>query len=525
VASPAQNNTPIGSNSPSTVTDGQGKFSFRDLYPGAYNLSVGANGYAKQEYGRRTLVGPGTPVHVSSGQAVKNIAIELVPGGTITGRIRDNTGQGAVGIQVQLLQPVYSSNGTKTYLSAGTARSDDRGEYRLFWITPGRYILMAGTSLNGSGATGVGSPNEMTGDSIPPTYFPGTVDIAQASIIDVKPASEIGGADIFIMRQGAYRIRGRVIDGQTGQIPGGVVLTIVTPTVTGFQSYSTANQSYNAQDGSFEFRDVSPGPHILRAQPSNLNVVTPGNAGATSTVAARGVTAQVTLNVGSDMDGIVLALVSPVSISGRLTLEGTTGQSSASLNSYRVQIRPSIDGVITSNFSGPAPVSQATSADGMFRIDTVFPGEYRLAVTPVPTDVYVKQARFNQADILNKPIQYTASDSGTLEVVLSARGGEIDGTAVADNLQSVQGSTAVLIPDRQRDRIDLYKNATVDANGKFNFRGIAPGDYRVFVWEAIDPYVYFDPDFLKQNESRGKAVHVSESSREALEVRMIPVEP
>jgi hypothetical protein len=365
----------------------------------------------------------------------------------------------------------------------------------------------------------------MTGDSIPPTYFPGTVDIAQASIIDVKPASEIGGADIFIMRQGAYRIRGRVIDGQTGQIPGGVVLTIVTPTVTGFQSYSTANQSYNAQDGSFEFRDVSPGPHILRAQPSNLNVVTPGNAGATSTVAARGVTAQVTLNVGSDMDGIVLALVSPVSISGRLTLEGTTGQSSASLNSYRVQIRPSIDGVITSNFSGPAPVSQATSADGMFRIDTVFPGEYRLTVTPLPTDVYVKQARFNQADILNKPIQYTASDSGTLEVVLSARGGEIDGTAVADNLQSVQSSTAVLIPDRQRDRIDLYKNATVDANGKFNFRGIAPGDYRVFVWEAIDPYVYFDPDFLKQNESRGKAVHVSESSREALEVRMIPVEP
>jgi hypothetical protein len=161
----------------------------------------------------------------------------------------------------------------------------------------------------------------------------------------------------------------------------------------------------------------------------------------------------------------------------------------------------------------------------MFRIDTVFPGEYRLTVTPLPTDVYVKQARFNQADILNKPIQYTASDSGTLEVVLSARGGEIDGTAVADNLQSVQSSTAVLIPDRQRDRIDLYKNATVDANGKFNFRGIAPGDYRVFVWEAIDPYVYFDPDFLKQNESRGKAVHVSESSREALEVRMIPVEP
>jgi len=522
--SSAQSNTPLGSNSPSTVTDGQGKFSFRDLYPGAYSLSVGANGYAKQEYGRRTLVGPGTPVNVGSGQAVKNVAIELVPGGSITGRIRDSSGQGAVGMQVQLLQPVYTSNGTKTYLSAGTARSDDRGEYRLYWITPGRYILMAGSSLSGV-AAGVGSPNELTGDGIPPTYFPGTVDLAQASILDVKPASEIGGADIFIVRQATYRIRGRVIDGQTGQIPGGVVLSVVTPSVTGSLAYSTSNQSYNAQDGSFEFRDVSPGLHMLRAQPSNSNLVTPGNAGIASTVGGRGMTAQMTLNVQSDMDGIVLTLVSGASLSGRLIFEGATGQSSVSLNTFRVQLRPSIDGSIIANFSGPPPVSQATSTDGALRIDTVFPGEFRLTVTPLPADVYVKQARFNQVDILNKPMQYTASDSGALEVVLSARGGQVDGTAGGDNLQRVQGSTAVLIPDRQRDRIDLYKNATVDANGKFDFRGIAPGDYHVFVWEAIDPYVYFDPDFLKRNESRGTPVHVSESSKETVDVRMISFEP
>lgn len=514
----------LNSNGSTAMTDGQGKFSFKDLNPGAYRVSAGANGYAKQEYGQRTFIGQGTTVSVSSGQAVRDIAIELVPGGNITGRIRDNAGQGAVGIQVQLLKPVYNSNGTRNYLTAGMARSDDRGEYRLYWITPGRYILMAGSALAGLPGSSVGSPNELTGDSIPPTYFPGTFDVTQASIIDVKPASEIGGADIFVSRQATYRIRGRVIDGQTGQVPGGVVLTVVTPSVTGSLNYSTSNQSYNAQDGSFEFRDVSPGPHILRAQLSNSNVVTPGNAGLASTLGNLALTAQANLNVGSDMDGVVLTLSRGASLSGHLVLEGATGQSSISLNTFRVQIRPSIDGAILVNTSGPPPVSQATGADGVFRVDSVFPGEYRMTVTPLSGDIYVKQARFNQADILNKPMLFSPSDSGALEVVLSAKGGGLDGTLVGDDPRRVQGASAVLIPDRQRDRFDLYKTATVES-GKFTLRGIAPGDYHVFVWEAIEPYAYFDADFLKRNESLGRPVHVSESSKESIDVRMIPLEP
>ena len=120
---------------------------------------------------------------------------------------------------------------------------------------------------------------------------------------------------------------------------------------------------------------------------------------------------------------------------------------------------------------------------------------------------------------------FSASDSGSLEVVLRVRGGEVNGTVAGDNPNRIQGSIAVLVPDRQRDRFDLYKSATVDANGYFALRGIAPGDYHVFVWEAIDPYAYFDPSFLRQYDGRGTQIHVAESTKESITVRAIRLEP
>jgi hypothetical protein len=169
--------------------------------------------------------------------------------------------------------------------------------------------------------------------------------------------------------------------------------------------------------------------------------------------------------------------------------------------------------------------SQAISPDGSFRVDNIVAGEYRVFVAPLPPDVYVKQARFNQNDVLNGPMRFSPSDSGTLEILLSPRGGQISGSVLDERQRGVPSILAVLIPDRQRDRIDLYKTSMSDANGIFSLRSIAPGDYHVFAWEAIDPYSYFDPEVLKQFESKGKPVHIAESAKESVDVRVIPAEP
>jgi hypothetical protein len=520
--------TPEGlrNNYGSVLTDSQGRFAIRDLDAGAYRVSVGANGFAKQEYGQRSSGGQGTPVNLNSGQTV-DIGIPLTPAGSVSGRIRDNRGQPAVGIQVQVLKPTYLANGQRNFQSAGSSRTDDRGEYRLFWITPGRYFVMASSGANPNVGALISSPNEMAGDGIAPTFYPGSLDISQAATIDVKPGADIGGVDVIVNRQPSYRVRGRVVDSRNGQVPTAVNIALNTPLLTGGTSISNSVVSYDPRDGTFELRDVSPGPHTIRATlPISSNNVTPANAG---TVSASGqlVSGQVALNVMSDMDGIVVNLSPGVSISGRLTLEGPDVPGipgKGNLAPYRVQLRP-LPSAIFSTAGGQQPQSQPTSADGVFRIDIVLPGEYVIAVAPLPGDVYVKQARFNQNDVLNKPMQFSSSDSGTLEVLISSLGGQINGTVTDDRKRGIPNTQAVLIPDRQRDRIDLYKTATSDSNGLFTLRGVAPGDYHLFAWEAIDPYAYFDPDVLKQFESNGAPVHIAESAKESVDVRVIPAEP
>jgi hypothetical protein len=507
------------------LTDSQGRFAVRDLDAGTYRLSVGANGYAKQEYGQRSAGGQGTPVNLNSGQSA-TVSISLTPTGNISGRIRDNSGQPVVGLQVQALKSNYNGNGQRTFQSAGSSLTDDRGEYRLFWITPGRYYVMAVSVANSNAGALISNPNAMMGDGIAPTFYPGSTDISQAAVIDVRPGSDVGGADVIVNRQPSGRIRGRVIDSRNGQAPDVVSISLNTPLLAGGSNISNSVVSYDPRDGTFELHDVSPGPHSIRVTlPSSSNTVTPANAG-TISAAGQAVFGQVALNVMGDVDGVVVTLSAGVSISGRLSMEGLDmpgTPSTVSLSSYRTQLRPASSAVFPST-GGPQPQSQATSADGVFRIDNVVPGEYVVAIAPLPGNVYVKQVRFNQNDVLSKPMQFSSSDSGTLEVLLSSRGGQIDGTVVDERQRGIPNTQAVLIPDRQRDRIDLYKIGMSDANGLFTLRGIAPGDYHVFAWEAIDPYAYFDPDVIKQFELKGKPVHIVESAKEHVDVQLIPAE-
>jgi hypothetical protein len=113
-------------------------------------------------------------------------------------------------------------------------------------------------------------------------------------------------------------------------------------------------------------------------------------------------------------------------------------------------------------------------------------------------------------------------DAPTLDIVLSTKVSQVEGVVTDAKLQPAPGIQAVLVPDTNRDRIDLYKVAVSDQNGKFTLRGIAPGDYKVFAWEDLEPNAYFDPDLLRRSEAAGKPVRISESSKQSVNVQVIP---
>src|SRR5215471_6882328 len=124
-----------------TSTTG-GQFSFQNLEPGQYRLAATRAGYVRMEYGARSPSRPGLPITLSPGQRLTNIVLQLMPAGTITGRVFDRDGEPLANVNVEGLRYSYLE-GQRVMNVVQTARTNDLGEYRLFWLQPGQYFVSA----------------------------------------------------------------------------------------------------------------------------------------------------------------------------------------------------------------------------------------------------------------------------------------------------------------------------------------------------------------------------------------------
>jgi hypothetical protein len=501
-ATPPQTAPPI----PPVTTDRDGSFVVPNLEEGAYRVLVTRDGYVRQEYGQRVFPGQGTLISLAAGQVLKDVTIQLTATGNVGGRLIDNEGQPAVAVPLQLLKAIYNQAGQRIFQNAGQARSNDRGEYRFYWVTPGRYYVAGGSSAaNFSFGAGNTSPNE-SGDTYILTYYPGTTDISRATPVDVKPGSDIA-LDFVTPKQQLYTITGKVVDpnpvvSATGALPA-VTLSLAFQTLTGQAGVFTIGQAYDPATGNFTMRDVLPGSYILQA-------------------AAPPSSARVPVEVtNANVEGLAVVVDSGINVNGRFIVEG--GDMPAP-NTLRVQMRVMNNGL--QNFVGFSPSGQPAGTDGSFTIAGVLPGQYRI-VAPVSQDFYIKELRYDRSDALNTPVDVSrrSSDAGSMEIVISRNVGQVDGVVVDERMQPVAGVQAVLIPDSNRIRTELYRTATTDQTGRFTMRGVAPGDYKLFAWEALENFGYFDPDVMRRSESLGKAVQVVESAKLSVETKIIPAGP
>src|SRR5205085_2062676 len=83
---------------------------------------------------------------------------------------------------------------------------DDRGEYRIFYLSHGRYFLSAGNQTSRSnvvsglppelalaGAMAYVTPNRVT-ENYAIRYFPGVSDENSATALDIPPGADLAGA-------------------------------------------------------------------------------------------------------------------------------------------------------------------------------------------------------------------------------------------------------------------------------------------------------------------------------------------
>ncbi len=481
-------------------SDSGGQFGFRDVPPGNYRLTVERAGFVRMAYGARSSMRSGTILSIRPGQKVTGIAFKLTPQAVITGRVMDEDGEPVMNVSVQALRYAFLQ-GKRRLMPAGNSMTNDLGEYRLFSLPPGKYLLSATyRAMYGMGAVSRAgsSPNEPE-EGYTPTYYPGTNDPASAAPVEATAGNALRGVDIRLLKTRTMRIRGRVLNTITNR-PARQTSVMLVPRESSYLGIDR-NAAGVQPDGRFELRGIAAGSYILMA-----NYWEDGR-----TYFARQPIEVTTSNV----DSVTLSIGPGIDVPGTIKVEGS---GTVSLESLHVAAQPR-DAQVFGGGGG------AVKEDGSFTLQNLGPDVYDFNLFGGTGDAYLKSARMGDQDALAAGLDLSSGVAAALEVVLSTNGGHVEGSVVDSKGNPATSATVVLIPDSdRRKQMHLYKNANTDQYGHFTLGGIAPGEYKLYAWEDIDFGAWQDPEFLKPFESKGESVSVHEGGREAKQLKMIPAD-
>lgn len=509
------------------TTDADGRFVFQNVQVGRYQVTVTRSGYVR----------PSLPVVVTQGQPVVNLELPMTPTAAIEGRVYDGAGDLAGNVEVQALRASYPE-GRRALTRVATAWTNDLGEYRLFWLAPGRYYVMAvadsverklmmsgnfqmlgpfGSMFFASTATSdpaIGLPEaEPATERYVPIYFSGTtgtIDEQSASSIDLRAGSEVTGVNIVLSPVREHHVRGFVIDGLTGK-PARYASVRRDDAVPPLREDPVL--TVNPESGSFDIM-LLPGPHTLVGS-------------------AESGTGYATIQLGdSDLENLTIVTTPAVKLRGRITVEGRT-VSTGDLERLRVSLRrdpppAKAPSTIDANYSNPLPNGTFTlqANSGIYRVNIapVLNATPDLFLRPLPPSLqgaYLKSIRFGSADVLNGGLRLDQPQDALLDVVIGTNPGVISGSVLDDREKAVRDASVVLLPN-VRQRTDLYQVVTTDLSGRFRLDLVPPGEYKIFAWASVESEAWFDPDFMSNYENRGRPLRISEGSQETVEVTVIP---
>ncbi len=477
-----------------TITDADGKFLFKDVEPARYTINIVRNGYARQNYGQRVPNGPGTTLTLAPGQHLKDINVRLVPGAAINGRIVDEDNDPVAGAQVRTLRWGFLQ-GKRQLLPGGFATTDDRGQYRIFGITPGRYYVSATyqgpNSMMFMGSDGSSKDSE---EAYAPTYYPGVFDASQATAVDLKGGDDISGIVFRLARVHAVRVSGTVRD--TDGQPARTVMLQLYPRATGLMS-TMPNMRSTDDKGNFSVAGVMPGSYVIIVRGMMDQQQLFGRAD---------------IDVGTNaLDNVVIQVSPGVELEAEVHLDGPVD-----LTKGTARLFLSPEEMMLPIGGNSVQVKEA----GTVTFSKVYDGNYFVRGGPFPDDAYLSKAVFDEKDVTTEAIKIRGG--GKLEVTISASGAHVEGSVFDKDHQPYTGAQVVLVPEEsKRSRQELFRTGTTDQYGHFVLRGIPPGTYKLFAWEAIDPGAYMDPEFLKSYEDQGKTVQLGPGERSSSELKVI----
>jgi hypothetical protein len=192
-------------------TDAAGHFSIANVEPGRYTAGADHSGFWFPA--RLARAATAKPIAIAEEEHVKNVGVKLEPFGSIRGRVVNDDGEPVGGATVTALMFVYR-DGRRIIGERGEQTTNDRGEYQIPSLAPGRYFPR------------VKIAKPRTDEIYPVTLYPNALDFDQASPVQVAPGSQ-AVADIRVRKAPGYRVRGKIVGPPGGRTE--VILAAASP--------------------------------------------------------------------------------------------------------------------------------------------------------------------------------------------------------------------------------------------------------------------------------------------------------
>jgi hypothetical protein len=325
-----------------------------------------------------------------------------------------------------------------------------------------------------------------------PTYFPGVLSPASASVVTVRAGQTTSGIDLRFAPVPAGNVSGRVT-GTYGKL-GTIELHLRGSHVTG-----TVGRSGMQRDGTFTIPDVPPGPYTLK-----VALYDSATCDTMSTTIGEDLTAVPVDVPAGGLANLEVPMFRGYSVSGTFVFNGRAPH----VNGARVTLRP-----LDHPRQWPPPIGSGTGAT--FTTTGALPGRYEVNVEP-GNDLEtwrLEKVTLDGRDVTAQAIVIGTSNLEGMVVTLTDRPATVQGAVRADRGGSPANTIVVLFPVDRATWTGAWPGlrfqSTRVARGTYFFPHVLNGEYFVAAADEGALKEWPSPATLEQLSARAQRVTIS----------------
>jgi hypothetical protein len=533
------------------VTDDEGRFTVANLPAGRFTLTVSRASYVTSVYGAKRPGRPGTPLNVTAGASITDLTVRLWRGAVVAGVVRDPTGAPVPRIPVTAIPAKPVTSPSILTLSNNGVTTNEQGEFRIFGLEPGAYVVVAKPSSGGSQIQSLReseidalleslrrrTPAPVTASATAPpafdyapVYYPAATSPALATVLRLTPGQDVTGLDLTLLRVTTAVVSGVVLL-PDGRPAAGAAVQLSAEVPDGpFKPESRLELNATADaEGRFRIVQAAPGEYQIIARaaaapppPPTPGIVTPGPVGPQ-------LWASIRLSVGAaNVEGLALNVAPGFTIAGRVVFQSDTQKPPANA-ALRVFLMPSSvaaqrpgTSITTIAFVPPVTVRP----DGTFEVVNLPPGSFRFQISGPALAAggwSTRSAVMEGRDLADAEFRIPAGGRGEVTVTLTDKATELSGV-----LQMASGAPVsdVFVIAYAADRglwgagarrVQAVRPAV---DGRYAMNGLPPGEYLVAAVLDIDPDDWNDPAFLEQLVPASIKVTLAEGEKKTQHLRI-----